>query len=250
MKVPEILGEKLEEILERLWVRTVEKGEPSCAPGALGAGDAEQSLAELEALGLVRSEGGSWSLAEPGREEARNTVRRHRLAERLFTDVLAVEGELSEESACRFEHMLHRGIDEKICTLLGHPRACPHGKPIPPGPCCAEARRAVETIVASLDVLTPGQAGTIAYVHSTDPRRVAKLLAMGVLPGARIALIGRSPSFSFQVGYSQFAVDEEIAADIHVRLDQHDGSPGGGGGLHRGWRNGPAGSRLHRHRGR
>jgi DtxR family transcriptional regulator, Mn-dependent transcriptional regulator len=249
MMVPEILGEKLEEILERLWVRTVERGEPSCAPGALGEGDVEQSLAELAAFGLVRSEGGLWSLAASGRDEARNTVRRHRLAERLFTDVLAVEGELSEESACRFEHMLHRGIDEKICTLLGHPRVCPHGKPIPPGPCCAESRRAVETLVAPLDMLTPGRSGTIAYVHSTDPRRVAKLLAMGVLPGARITLIGRSPSFSFQVGYSQFAVDAEIAADINVRLDQPDGSPRGGAGFFQGLRNGQAGQRRHQHRG-
>lgn len=230
MNVPEILGERLEEALERLWTLTVEEGHESCAPSELGETGVEEALAELEALGLVHGEGGRFTLAGRGREEAANTVRRHRLAERLFIDVLDVKGDLSEESACRFEHMLHRGIDEKICTLLGHPQACPHGKPIPPGPCCVESRRAVETIVAPLDMLAPGRSGTIAYVHSTDPRRVAKLLAMGVLPGARITLIGRSPSFSFQVGYSQFAVDAEIAGDIHVRVDErarngHAGGP-------------------------
>ena len=236
MNVPEILGEGLEEILERLWTRTVEKGQESCAPSELGQSGVEKALAELEALGLVRGEAGGYTLAERGREEAANTVRRHRLAERLFIDVLNVKGELSEESACRFEHMLHRGIDEKICTLLGHPQVCPHGKPIPPGPCCAEARRAVETIVASLDLLTPGRSGTIAYVHSTDPRRVAKLLSMGVLPGSHITLIGRSPSFSFQVGYSQFAVDAEIAGDIHVRLVEQSHAGHGEGGARNGRR--------------
>jgi DtxR family Mn-dependent transcriptional regulator len=236
MNVPEILGERLEEALERLWTRTVEKGQEACAPSELGETGVEEALGELEALGLVRGEAGRYALAERGREEAANTVRRHRLAERLFIDVLDVKGELSEESACRFEHMLHRGIDEKICTLLGHPQVCPHGKPIPPGPCCAEARRAVETIVAPLDLLTSGQSGTIAYVHSTDPRRVAKLLAMGVLPGSHITLIGRSPSFSFQVGYSQFAVDAEIAADIHVRLNEQANAGHGGAGAPKGRR--------------
>jgi len=236
MNLPEILGEKLEEILERLWTRTVEKGQESCAASELGETGVEESLVELEALGLVADEGGRYSLAERGRQEAANTVRRHRLAERLFIDVLDVKGELSEESACRLEHMLHRGIDEKICTLLGHPQVCPHGKPIPPGPCCAEARRAVERIVAPLDLLAPGRSGTIAYVHSTDPRRVAKLLAMGVLPGSRITLIGRSPSYSFQVGYSQFAVDAEIARDIHVRLDEQEQAARAGGGPRNGRR--------------
>jgi Fe2+ transport system protein FeoA len=44
---------------------------------------------------------------------------------------------------------------------------------------------------------------------------------MGVLPGVAITLLRRSPSFVFEAGYSQFAVDEEIAADIYVRL-AHD----------------------------
>jgi DtxR family Mn-dependent transcriptional regulator len=46
-----------------------------------------------------------------------------------------------------------------------------------------------------------------------------KLMALGVLPGAPISLVRRSPSVVFQVGYSQFAVDEELARGIHVRLE-------------------------------
>jgi DtxR family Mn-dependent transcriptional regulator len=212
------LGEIHEEILERLWTTTRETGRLDCGTEELGVEHAQEAIDELAAMGLVACAAARISLAGPGLAEAEQMVRRHRLAERLFIDVLDVKGELSEQSACRMEHMLHAGIDDRICTLLGHPRTCPHGKPIPAGPCCAKALSTTGTLVTPLSRMKPGQAGTIAWVHSDDERRLAKLLAMGILPGSRVSLIGRSPSFSFQVGYSQFAVDEQIAEEIHVRL--------------------------------
>ena len=214
------LDEKQEEILERLWIATVEGGRPAATSESLGVEGADEAEAALERRGFVRRAEEGLSLRGTGLEEARTMVRRHRLAERLFIDVLDVKGEYSEESACRFEHLLHHGVEEKICTLLGHPKVCPHGKPIPPGRCCAESRDSAEKVVSVLADLDEGQAGTIAYIHSGDPNRVAKLLAMGIVPGAPVALTGRSPSFSFRVGYSQFAVDEELAGDIYVRLEE------------------------------
>jgi len=72
-----------------------------------------------------------------GRQRAADIVRRHRLAERLFTDSLAMDSESEiEQQACKFEHILSPEATDKICAFLGHPRTCPHGAPIPPGPCC------------------------------------------------------------------------------------------------------------------
>src|SRR5208283_3090562 len=52
---------------------------------------------------------------------------------------LAMESESEiEQQACKFEHILSPEATDKICAFLGHPRTCPHGAPIPPGPCCAE----------------------------------------------------------------------------------------------------------------
>jgi putative ABC transport system ATP-binding protein len=77
-------------------------------------------------------------MTERGRQRAADIIRRHRLAERLFTDSLALESETEiEQQACKFEHILSPEATEKICTFLGHPRTCPHGAPIPPGRCCA-----------------------------------------------------------------------------------------------------------------
>ena len=78
------------------------------------------------------------TLTPRGRSRAGSIIRRHRLAERLFTDSLAMDSESEiEQQACKFEHILSPGATDKICSFLGHPRTCPHGAPIPPGPCCA-----------------------------------------------------------------------------------------------------------------
>ena len=76
----------------------------------------------------------------------------------------------------------------------------------------------MDRLVAPLTELSAGDRGTIAYLNISDPKHAQKLTAMGVLPGVPVTLLRRSPSFVFEAGYSQFAVDEHIAADIHVRL--------------------------------
>jgi putative ABC transport system ATP-binding protein len=76
-------------------------------------------------------------LTERGKQRAADIIRRHRLAERLFTDSLALESESEiEQQACKFEHILSPEATDKICTFLGHPKTCPHGAPIPEGSCC------------------------------------------------------------------------------------------------------------------
>ena len=80
---------------------------------------------------------------EKGRKRAEDVIRRHRLAERLFTQTFQVhdEKEIAEE-ACKFEHILSPEATERICSFLGHPRTCPHGSPIPAGECCLAAKGA------------------------------------------------------------------------------------------------------------
>ncbi|HKN34905.1 MAG TPA: ATP-binding cassette domain-containing protein [Terriglobales bacterium] len=92
-------------------------------------------------------------LTERGRKKAADIIRRHRLAERLFTDSLALDSETEiEQQACKFEHILSPEATEKICTFLGHPRTCPHGAPIPPGACCEKHRQIAAVEVTRIDV--------------------------------------------------------------------------------------------------
>ena len=208
------LSENAQELLEMLWIATQEDSQPALATGAMSP----ESVDELTHAGLVERHGDQLTLTASGHPEAAQAVRRHRLAERLLTDVLAAEESLLHEHACRFEHALVEGVDESICTLLGHPRFCPHGKGIPQGECCNRMEESVDRLIAPLCDLQPHQGGHIAYIHMHDPKRLQKLMAMGMLPGTSITLLRRFPSFVFEAGHSQFAVDEEIASDIYVRL--------------------------------
>lgn len=89
-------------------------------------------------------------LTARGHQRAADIIRRHRLAERLFTDSLAMDSETEiEQQACKFEHILSPEATDKICTFLNHPLTCPHGAAIPPGPCCgrrAESRRSSDAL--------------------------------------------------------------------------------------------------------
>jgi len=205
-----VIDPRVEEVLEALYETEVEGGQ-TVAPEAT---DDVVRLAVEE--GVVTRADGRLHLTEAGMAAARDVVRRHRLAERLLVDVLAVADGDIEADACEFEHIIRHGLDERICVLLGHPRTCPHGKPIPPGPCCESAKA---DDIREVGPLTQGSAdaeGVVAYLSTRSRRDIQKLMAMGVLPGSHIKLIRRFPSYVFQVGFSQFTVDESLASVIFV----------------------------------
>jgi putative ABC transport system ATP-binding protein len=105
---------------------------------------------------FVRDGSALVTLTPRGRNKAGSIIRRHRLAERLFTDSLAMDSETEiEQQACKFEHILSPGATDKICAFLGHPRTCPHGAPIPPGPCCGASR--LELSAEELTQTTPAR---------------------------------------------------------------------------------------------
>jgi DtxR family Mn-dependent transcriptional regulator len=208
-----------QEIMETLWRSIEEEGQPGVSCSILNCSEEDEDLKDLRRRGWVTVREGRVYLEELGFAEAKAAVRRHRLAERLLADLLDMGGKLREESACQFEHLLHRGIDEKICTLLGHPRSCPHGRPIPPGSCCADKVRNDLQVVSPLSELAEGQGGTVSYLQTEDPAIMQKLMSMGVLPGSPIQLTQCSPSFIFKMGYSQFAIDTDLARCILIRLE-------------------------------
>lgn len=210
------LSESAQELLETLWIASEEDGKAGIALN----GSRPDGTSELLESGFIHSATSLLTLTAAGRPEAARAVRRHRLAERLLADVLAAEQGVLDEQACRLEHALVEGLDDHICTLLGHPSFCPHGKPIPQGECCRQARDSVPRLIAPLRELHGGEGGQIAYIQMSNPAHLQKLMAMGVLPGTPIHLLRRSPSFVFRAGFSEFAVDEEIAGDIYVRIGQ------------------------------
>ncbi len=206
-----MINPAVEEAVEMLYLCATEQAPFQEEEGTQAA------LSEAQTLGLLQMNGTAPRLTESGKTLGRDVVRRHRLAERLLSDVLGASATYLHEDACLFEHILQHGLSERICVLLGHPTTCPHGKPIPRGPCCEQAQADAIREVGALCDGRPGSEGVVAYLSTRDNREVQKMMAMGILPGTSIKVIQSYPSHVFQIGYSQFAVDRHLAEAIHVR---------------------------------
>jgi DtxR family Mn-dependent transcriptional regulator len=192
-----------------------EEGHAAPAGHAPGAG--EQDLAALVAAGLVSRSGDRVGLTAEGERRARDVVRRHRLTERLFRDLLSAGEATMEAQACEFEHILSPEATESVCTLLGHPPTCPHGKPIPPGPCCSAVQRTLRPLVTGLPTFPLGATGRIVFIAPKFHDRMDRLAALGVTPGSMLRLHQRSPSYVIEVGETTIALDPEIASEVYVK---------------------------------
>jgi DtxR family Mn-dependent transcriptional regulator len=176
-----------------------------------------EDLRELESGGLVRMDGAHVQLTDEGERRARDVVRRHRLTERLFRDLLDLGESAMESQACELEHILSPEATESVCTLLGHPPTCPHGKPIPPGSCCGTFQRTLKPLVTGLPSFDLGATGRIVFIAPRFHDRMDRLAALGVIPGSEIRLHQRSPSYVIEVGETTIALDPEIAREIYVK---------------------------------
>ena len=210
-----LLSEEAQEILETLWLQEEGQG-----PASLAALEKAQGFDELSQMGYVSVGDGQAALTERGLREAEGAIRRHRLAERLMADVVDVGSRALDEVSCHFEHMLHAGIEDKVCRLLGHPRVCPHGKAIPEGSCCRRRAKVGEKLVAPMADLDVDEEGRVAYLITGDGVRMKELMAIGLVPGVGVKLIRKSPAYVFSLGESEFAVDEDMARAIYVRLQK------------------------------
>jgi putative ABC transport system ATP-binding protein len=137
---------RFDHLLEQIWV-CGEEGKPAEVARLRAAGasgklstvpeePAFRVLSRMADLHLIALQNGEVQLTPVGSQRARDVVRRHRLAERLFKDTFSVDETEAHTQACRFEHIISPELDARICTFLGHPKTCPHGNPIPPGDCC------------------------------------------------------------------------------------------------------------------
>jgi DtxR family Mn-dependent transcriptional regulator len=213
------ISENAEEILEKLWICSQERGQKSIELESLNLDKGSPEVLELLDMDNIDLNPDSKiTLKHEGYFNAKNVVRRHRLAERLLVDVLDKK-EGIHKSACEFEHILHDGVDDKVCILLGHPRTCPHGNPIPKGECCKKGEKEVSSIVQPLSELKLNQKGKIAYFEIQDNEKLQKLMSMGILPGMPVTLVQSYPSFVFDLDQTRYAVDKEMADYIFVRVE-------------------------------
>jgi DtxR family Mn-dependent transcriptional regulator len=208
-----------DEVLERLWYAQEEQRSIRTSADLKLNGDAARAVEELIAAKHVRRncDCDAIELTSEGSERARGIVRRHRLAEILLMQVLDVDASDAETSACELEHILAERVVDRVCTFLGHPPACPHGLPIPPGSCCAVYTKKIDPLITRLVDLPLGASGSVVFIAPKSVSRLNRLASFGVVPGSQVRLIERKPSVVLACGQTSIAVEDEIGREIYVR---------------------------------
>ena len=93
-----------------------------------------QMLKKLNTKDLVEYNKAGVSLTENGERIGSSMMRNSRLLEVLMDSALKVE--IDEEMVCGIEHHMNKQFTDALCTMLKHPRKCPHTHDIPMGECC------------------------------------------------------------------------------------------------------------------
>ena len=156
-------------------------------------------------------------LSDSGWEAAESIIRRHRLTERLLTDLLGLQWHEAHEEAHRIEHAISPRVEEQILAVLGRPATCPHGNPIPG----VATGRPPET--SPLDSVAEGAEVVIENITEDaeeDVELLQYLQRNGLVPGARLKVVEVAPynaTITVKLDGSRVALGMTTAAVIHVR---------------------------------
>lgn len=166
--------------------------------------------------GLTLQEGRALVLTPLGRSMAERIIRRHRLVERLLTDALGLGWAEAHQEASRLEHAVSPRLEERIAAVLGHPRTCPHGNPIPGMPAEPDVAH------ATLQAVSEGAAVTICRITEEgerDPRLLDLFERVGIRPGARFRVSEVAPyagTVTLDGGQGPITIGLNAAATVWV----------------------------------
>lgn len=137
-------SEHIQEYLEAVWLLE-EMGESPVKISTISqrlniaAPSAVQMLKKLEKSGYIKYQPREGVLlTKTGNEIGKRMVRNGRLIEKLMSSSMGIE--VDPKVACGIEHHMTKEFADALCTLLGHPRLCPHNNPIPLGNCCKNGK--------------------------------------------------------------------------------------------------------------
>ncbi|MGX1703426.1 iron dependent repressor, metal binding and dimerization domain protein [Microbacterium sp. NPDC055357] len=183
-----------------------------------------QTVGRMERDGLVVvAEDRTLELTDAGRQKAVDVMRKHRLAERLLSDVIGLDWAYVHDEACRWEHVMSEQVERRLIELLGHPTESPYGNPIPGldqlGDVAAvEFEQDVVGLVARMNEAGEPIRGTVrrlAEPAQVDPELLQQLKSAGVLPGAE-------GDFRYNEGYVLVQMDgSEEGLELPIEIASH-----------------------------
>ena len=188
-----------------------------------------QTVARMERDGLVVVTGDRHlELTVPGRKRATEVMRKHRLAERLLSDVIGLDWAYVHDEACRWEHVMSERVERRLYDLLGRPSESPYGNPIPGlealgGEPSEAFTVGVVTLVDAMREYAPGSRVMVCRLAEpiqVDPELLAQLDEGGIRPGAKLALERVGDYISVRTPEVDGALElpVEVAAHVFVSI--------------------------------
>ena len=181
----------------------------------LAPSSVSEMLKQLEQKGLVEYAEKGVVLTKEGELKARKVIRKHRLSERLLTDILGFKWDKVHEEACRLEHDISSEMEEKIEEKLGNPRTCPHGYPIPD-----KEGLIVQDNTVKLSELKANEKGVIISVFEENSEMLQYLGSLGLYPEIEVKVKSVAPfggPILIRVTGSEISVGKELAEKIMVQ---------------------------------
>lgn len=183
----------------------------------LAAATVSEGIKRLVNDGLVEvGESRELSLTERGQKIAATLVRRHRLAERMLTDILGIPWHLCHEQAEDWEKVMTPEVEEAILSKITGRITCPHGNPIP----------GTEVDIQWSDLkpvaaMAPGESGELVRLLEDVELNhdVLKYLEdKNLMPGRNLKLTAEAPdgTLTLEVEGSEVALGSVLANNLWV----------------------------------
>ncbi len=189
-----------------------------------------QTIARMERDGLVVVEADrTLTLTDAGRHAATRVMRKHRLAERLLTDILGLDLAHVHDEACRWEHVMSERVERRVVELLDHPHVSPYGNEIPGleelGEDVAGAAEApagaAEREIPLTDAIDSGVSNVTFVRMGESPQTFEKFLALaleiGLLPGVTVQIEGDDGPVTVTTAHGSLEISRDIARHLFVR---------------------------------
>ena len=180
-----------------------------------------QTVGRMERDGLVVvSDDRRLELTGDGRHKAVDVMRKHRLAERLLSDVIGLDWAFVHEEACRWEHVMSEQVERRLVELLGHPTESPYGNPIPgldqlgdvPSKTFEQGVIGLVKLLGDSEGPVNGTVRRLAEPVQVDPELLQQLKDAGIVPGAR-------GNYRFNEGYVLVHIensDQELELPVEI----------------------------------
>jgi DtxR family Mn-dependent transcriptional regulator len=173
-----------------------------------------EMIRRLRDEGYVEVRGRSLTLTNRGRSKAESVVRKHRLAERLLTDIIGLPWEKAHVEAGRWEHVISDEVEALLVARLGHPTTCPHGNPIP-----GAGGQAPRTgVLADRALGDHVRLERVTELVELDQESLSYLSAHGFVPGTEATVTSLAPdgTMILEVGGGTMALGPTLAQQLFV----------------------------------